>query len=271
MDIEKKKRQELLQWYRDLEFQISQKEDIISPDNVKKQAVEYLNLDGFYPGYFEAKKKILFLGRESRDVDGCNRMDTDIEFLKNTNINGFGYIYWQRIFYIVYGILHEGRIPYMEIPSANEIKDFCVRENRFPFAFINLSKYSNDDNSNWQADSYLINRFLKDAEFEKRNFIREQISILEPDVIISCNLWEIKGIDHDKINLVFPKEDFGDRNEALSTNGVSDVYQFNLNGKSITFIDLYHISASRVGNLRGHRLSQTYYYDPVMKALFQSE
>ena len=260
----------MMAWYKDLKAQIAQKEDIVFVDDGKAyKAVDYLNLDGFYPGYFSAKPRVLFIGRESREASGCNRMDTDIEFLKKHNINRFGFTFWQRVFYIVYGIQQEGKVPFMEIPSANEIKGSCVKDGSFPFAFINISKYSNDSRS-WKADSVLINRFLEDAELDKRNYLREQISILEPDVIISCNLWGEYKIDLEKINLVFPPDDFSKRIPELSTEGISDVYDFNLEGKSIRFIDLHHFSAIRAGNMMGYELDKAYYYDPVMKAVFQN-
>ena len=267
VDSEVVKMHELMQWYEDLKVQVSGKEDIVFPDEGKAyRTVDYLNLDGFYPGYFASKPRVLFMGRESREASGCNRMDTDRAFLRDNNINGFGFAFWQRVFYIVYGILHDGKVSFMEIPSADEIKESCVKDNCFPFAFINLSKYSNDSRR-WQADSALINRFLEDAELEKRNFLREQISILDPDVIVSGNLWGNNGIDRDKLELVFPEKDFK-KIEELSEEGVSDVYDFSFEGKTIRFIDLYHFSAIKVGKTMGYELDKTYFYDPVMKAVF---
>ena len=267
VDIEQTKRKEILAWYEDLKAQISHKEDIVFVDDGKAyKAVEYLNLDGFYPGYYSANPKVLFIGRESREASGCNRMDADIDYLKKNNINRLGFAFWQRVFYIVYGIQHGGKIPFMEIPYANEIKESCVKANNYPFAFINLSKYSNDSR-NWQADYVLMNRFLEDAELGRRNYLREQISILDPDIIISCNLWGDARIDLDKLDLIFPPDDFSKRIPELSTEGISDVYDFSFEGKHIRFIDLYHFSAVRVGKIMGYELDKTYYYDPVMKAI----
>ena len=122
-----------------------------------------------------------------------------------------------------------------------------------------------------QLFSILLNRFLEDAELYKRNFLREQIAILDPDVIISCNLWGDTRISLDKLNLVFPPEDFSTRNKDLSTEGISDVYDFNFDGKRIKFIDLHHFSAIRVGKTMGYELDRINYYDPVMKAVFDNQ
>ena len=271
VDIEQQKRKELLAWYEDLKAQISQKEDIVFVDDGKAyKAVDYLNLDGFYPGYYSAKPRVLFIGRESREASGCNRMETDIEFIRNNNINKVGFAFWQRVFYVVYGIRHDGKIPFTDVPYANEIKESCVNANSFPFAFINLSKYSNDS-KNWQADYVLMNRFLEDAELGRRNYLREQISILDPDIIISCNLWGDDRINHDLLDLIFPPADFSRKIPELSTDGVSNVYDFRFEGKNIRFIDLYHFSAVRVGETMGYELDKTYYYDPVMKAVFGNQ
>ena len=268
VDIEQQKRKELLEWYEDLKAQVSKKEDIVFEDDGKPyKTTEYLNLDGFYPGYYSVKPRVLFIGRESREASGCNRMETDIEFLKSRNINQVGYTFWHRVFYISYGIQNDGKVPFDKVPYANDIKNMCVWNNFFPFSFINLSKYSNDSKS-WQADAIFMNRFLEDAELEKRNFLREQIAILDPEVIISCNLWGDTRISPDKLNLVFPPEDFCTRNADLSTEGISDVYDFNFEGKRIKFIDLHHFSAIRVGKTMGYELDRIYYYDPVMKAVF---
>ncbi len=271
VDIERLKRKELSAWFEDFKAQIAQKEDIVFVDDGKAyKAVDYLNLDGFYPGYFSAKRRVLFIGRESREVSGCNRMETDIEFLRNNNINKVGFAFWQRVFYVVYGIQHEGKVPFRVIPYANEIKEACVKANSFPFAFINLSKYSNDSKS-WKADYVLMNRFLEDAELGRRNYLREQISILDPDIIISCNLWGDARIDLDKLDLIFPPDDFSKRIPKLSTEGISDVYNFSFEGKNIRFIDLHHFSAIRVGKLMGYELDKLYFYDPVMKAVFGNQ
>lgn len=67
-----------------------------------------------------------------------------------------------------------------------------VQNNHYGFAIMNISKYSNYADNGATADFHLINQFLKDSDLRKRNFIREEITLLEPDIIIAANLWESK-------------------------------------------------------------------------------
>ena len=267
-DIESEKKQQLLNWYKDLKTLVSTKKRILLPDDgVEYKTNDLLNLDGFYPGYFKSSPKVLFIDKESRDVAGQDRMETDLEYLKSNDINGMWYPKWQKIFYIIYGIEKKGTMAFKDIPVADEIKNECFKENRFPFAFINISKYSNDS-IRLKSDAILINRFLEDTELDKRNFLMEQISILDPDVVITYNFWDDSSIEPDKRALILPKKNFSKRIKELSTDGISDVYDFMPEGKSIRFIVLKRLTTLRFGDDMGCELDQKYFYDPVMKALF---
>lgn len=271
-DIENRKMQEMLALFADLKKQVATKEGIIFKDDGKTYSPEeYLNIDGFYPGYFEAPLKVLFVGRESRWVTGCNRMVTDPNDMRNGGINANAMPYWRRIFYIMYGIRQEGKIPFDEIPYAEDIMKNFLEENNLGFAIINVSKYSNDTTS-YNTDRELVTRFFEDAELDKRNYLREQLAILDPDVIITGNIWE-SGIPHKYIEYLFPEKDFSSRLEEKSTPKFSDVYNFYFRERTIPFIDLYHFSAFRATsltgeNLVGDKLDKEAFYDPVMKALF---
>ena len=108
-------------------------------------------------------------------------------------------------------------------------------------------------------DTDLVDRFLKDSELEKTNFFQEQLKILDPDIIITANLWD-GTIAENYINLCFPGE--FSKNKTLTHNkeGVAAYGKYNLNGKEIDYIDLFHFSANK---------SDEYcYYNPVMKILF---
>ena len=267
-DIESAKKQQLLNWYKDLKTLVSTKKRILLPDDgVEYKTRDLLNLDGFYPGYFKSSPKVLFIDKESRDVAGQDRMETDLEYLKSNNINGMWYPKWQKIFYIIYGIGKKGTMPFNDIPVADEIKNKCFKDNSFPFAFINIIKYSNDS-IRLKSDAILINRFLEDAELDRRNFIMEQISILDPDMIITYNFWDDSGIESDKRALILPKNCFSKRIKELSSDGISDVYDFKFDGKSIRFIVLKRLTTLRFGDDMGCELDQKYFYDQVMKALF---
>ena len=272
-DIENRKMQEMLALFEDLKKQVATKEGIIFKDDGELDSPEkYLNIDGFYPGYFKAPLKVLFVGRESRWVRACNRMETDPKDMREGGINANTMLYWRRIFYIMYGIRHEGKIPFDEIPYAEDIMKSFLEENNLGFAVINVSKYSNDTTS-FNTDRELVTRFFEDAELNKRNYLREQLAILDPDVIISGNIGE-SCIPKKYIEYLFPDKDFSFRLEEKSTPKFSSVYNFSFKERTIPFIDLYHFSAFHVTSLTGEylggdKLDKVAFYDPVMKALFK--
>lgn len=250
-------RKQLQTLFSDWKLQVSKKPPIIFKDDGKEYlTTDYFNCDGFYPGYFSHKQKILFIGRESRDASGCDRVESDIKFLQTFSANSSAY--WRRILYIVEGIRQEGKVKFEELPYADEILDRMFNENDFGYAFMNISKYSNDSVTGGTADFDLINRFLSDSELDKRNFLKKELLLLDPDVIITSNIWGGK-IDDSLLSKVFPKKDLI-YNANKSTENVAAVHDFNLDGKHISLIDLYHFSSP--GS------DKKAYYDPVMKGLF---
>lgn len=255
--LEIQKREQLKSLLSDWKAYVSTKPSIIFRDDGKEyKTTDYFNCDGFYPGYYMQKKKVLFIARESREASACDRVVTDIDFLKGFDPNGSAY--WRRLFYIVEGIKNEGTLRFNELPYANEILDRMFEENNFGYAFMNISKYSNDSVTGGSADFDLINRFLLDCDLDKRNFIREEIKLLDPDVIITANLWG-GHINGELLGKVFPKNDLV-YESSKSTGDVAAVHDFNLDGKHIPLIDLYHFSAPG-SDEKG-------YYAPVMKGVF---
>lgn len=255
-EIEIVKRKELNNLMKDWKNVINTKGKIIFPDdNRRYAAIDYFNTDGFYPGYFSEKQKVLFIGRESRYSAGGDRILADLEwFKKNGNPNSS--TYWRRILYLIYGIKNKGKYNYSDIPYANEILNKMNVENNYGFAIMNISKYSNDANDGGNANYKLINQFLSDSELSKRNFIKEEIELLEPDIIITANLWN--GLINDEdLQRVFPNEDFTDISEI---NGVANLYDFKLGLRKVKILDLYHFSS--IGS------DETMFYTPTMKLLY---
>ena len=154
------------------------------------------------------------------------------------------------------GIKTKGALPFNELPKANDILTEMKKTNNYGFAIMNISKYSNDSEYGASADFKLINQFLKDSELDKRNFIREEIELLEPDIIITANLWD-GDIEKTELEKVFPTSDFS--NER-TLKDVANYWEYKLKNKTIHFIDLYHFS--KPGN------DQKLFYELVMKLLF---
>ena len=72
---------------------------------------------------------------------------------------------------------------------------------------MQLSKYSNDSDEGSIRNVEMMNRFLEDSELGKRNFFMEELSLLDPDIIITANLWEC-GVNEKYLEQCFPSEKF---------------------------------------------------------------
>ena len=129
---------------------------------------------------------------------------------------------------------------------------------------MNISKYINPDeeisgNSNYK----LINQFLLDSELEKRNFIREEIELLEPDIIITAYFSNGK-INKDSLNQIFTRSDSSSHN-----NGTACLENYTFNNKPIKRVETYHFSARRDKPKGGRKLYDDLdFYNPVMNLLF---
>lgn len=266
-DIEK--REDLRNLYDAWKKVIAPKASILSPvDNKRKKPLTFFNEDGFYPGYFSTKTKprILFIGRESRLQSNKNGIPIDtIE--RDAPESWLDYVFYKRILYLVHGIKEKGKYKFENIRLEQVLKKMKTN-NKYGFAFMNISKYSNDD-SNYPANYKLINRFLEDSELDKRNFIREEIELLDPSIIITANLWNGK-IKKKYLNMIFPPENF---RETDNKDEAACMWEFNLNNHKVKLVETYHFSAINKKNEKtGKREcidNQNDFYDPVMKLLFK--
>lgn len=251
------KRKQLKELFNQWIKQISTCDDIQFPDDGKKYpTTEYFVKDGFYPGYFSGKyPKVLFIGRETRGTASFHkskdRILCDLEYTFKNSPNKIPFV--RRIFYIYYGILTKGKYQFCDIPYPVEM----VKNEQYGFAFMNISKYSNDSERSVAANYNLINQFFTDSDLTKRNFIREEIELLDPDIIITANLWDTK-IKQEYLELVFPTKDFV---EVKSYKNEAILYDFQFNQKKIKFIDAYHFSA--IGS------DGENFYEPIINLLFK--
>ena len=261
-DYEKKKNDELEDIMKDWILQVSTKnKGTLNNGNETKLSPEScFAKDGFFPGYFSQKRKILFIGREPRKISGKDFRDTTKEhfdeYFNNNNP------WWRRILYIVYGIKTEGKCAFENVrrKKPSGILKEMDEKNDFGFACINISKYSNDHPTNSNTNKSLVNQFLKDSELEVTNFFQKEINLLEPDIIITANLWD-GTINEYYMNLCLPKDNFS-KGKSITHNKecVATYYKYNQNGRKVDCIDLFHFSA--------RKRDKFCYYDPVMKFLF---
>lgn len=250
-------RNKIISLMNDWKKEISQKEKIVFFDDNKEYPPEdYFYFDGFFPNYYNQDTKVLFIAREARWTSGGDFIENSLKYFKSdAKINDV--LFWRRIFYMLYGIRTKGKEEYKDIPYPYDYVRELDENNMYGFALMNMSKYSNDrEDGGKRADTVLMNQFLKDSDLKKRNFFKEELEILDPDVIITANLWDGKikkeylDICFEGINLIKTIE-----GAAFSTMVI--------NKKSIKIIDLYHFSQPGLSD-------QEYYYDPVIKLLFNS-
>ena len=147
--------------------------------------------------------------------------------------------------YIAYGLIKNEK-SYGDIPWANTIADTFGTDEGISFAFINISKFSNES-KNWQSDYDLIFKFLNGSSSDENMFAKE-IDIINPDIIIGMNLDEL----YYKIGKLSDSKHFGNNKQVC-------LQKITTSKKSYTLIDCYHFSAPYKGWERD-------YFNPVFEA-----
>ena len=203
---------------------------------------DLFNMDGFYPFYTSQKCRILFVGREACCMSGKNYIKTVCPCIRGDSFSGWTvnqYPFHRRQFYIAYGIMKwcqgMGFPSWEEVPRASDMakRIFAKKEeanegvgglNSISWAFINLSKISNDT-ADYKTDSNRYFPFVSNEE--NRGKIREQIEILKPQIIIGANVPELIEI------LSYGKAD----------QSVPECYYYEGNEKLPPFLNCYHFAA----------------------------
>ncbi len=219
------------------------------------QEADEMVFDGFYPYYFSEhmKKRILFIGWETLEVAGTNYIE-DLYKAYRSEEKRIGSrhletnLFHSRMFYVAYGILH-GMPEWLKINDANKLSVTFGTPKGWSFAFMNISKLSNESGKS-KADINLINTAVR-LSTESRNFIEEEIAILEPHIIIAMNL-------KDKLNSLGKRLDWA--------HVANDVYSgwLESHGHRSLLIDSFHFSAWRKEDISD-------YYEPICNAIRRSE
>jgi hypothetical protein len=227
-----------------------------------KEFAEFFIIDGFFPNYYKQTHKVLFVGREARWITsgGDNIVDgdyigTSLDWFKTGIQNNS--TFWRHILQMVQLFKSEGKIEFEKLMSANDCAREMAEKHDYGFAVINISKYSNDTDDGGKADWYTINQFLEDSQLEKRNFFYEELEILDPDIIITGNLW------NGKINEKYLDLCFGKRTELETYPPESPearLYEIDLGGKKVKLIDVYHFSSTKP--------NKESFFTPIKKLLF---
>lgn len=217
---------------------------------VKNYTADDMIFDGFYPYYFSQKRKILFIGRESYWADRSNYISYMFDaykkkYIGDKHINK--YPFHRRMMYVAYG-LNNSFVEFQKIPCADEIAEQFGTSTGVSFAFMNISKFSNES-ENTNSDLELIDSSFIASSNKDDNFILKEIDILEPDIVITMNLGTIEKMSAlGKLSELFQSE---------------QVYAFKFNTKSkdkILLLDTFHFSA-------WYKSEEKDYYLPVVEAV----
>ncbi len=192
--------------------------------------------DGFYPYYFSKKPRILFVAKESTGMLGLAYTDTLFDCYRNEkrigekNINQ--YRFHARMMYMAYGILNKESTfeEFQATPFASKIGDTFGTKDGVSFAFMNISKSSNENGT------YANEKLIETSYTHGKKFIKREIELLEPDIIISANVT-------DKITNIF-----GEPSVLKRIGGNSKVCDvcaqtIKVNAKDTLLLDCWHFSS----------------------------
>ena len=217
--------------YPDIEKELKKQVDSLMSE-WKKSTSENFTTDGFYPYYTAQKYRILFVGRESRCLTGYDYITKLYEGYKQNRI-GNDHInrdmFHRRLLKIAYGLLND--FPeWKNVPSAQNITASFATPNGISFAFMNISKISNE-NQEYQSNWGNINKSINDAICGAKNYIKSEIELLAPDIIICSGVDAIHHI-------------IGDA-ELLSEQSLIKVYSLWIAQKQVLLFNTYHFTARR--------------------------
>ncbi len=203
--------------------------------------------DGFYPFYTQQPVKILFVGRETLGMAGLNYIDVLFDAYKSKIVGEKsidGYKFHRLLFYIAYGIIHR-ETDWKKIPYASELADNFGTPSGISFAFMNLSKFSNESTS-WEADNLLIDSFLEKSQKAKENLFNKEIELLSPDLIFTVNL-------EGRINFL------GEITERQNGNDV-DFMRLKAGTRQIPLLNTWHFASPNKSDYQ-------HYYKPIVETL----
>lgn len=223
-----------------LEKESSYSEKILDEYKLNKQIQfenpDYITTpDGSYPNYYNQKYKVMFIGREDRGLAGDDYNDTLLYAYKNKSIevkngtktpNELGV--HRKCLKYSYGLQND--FEFSDIPNANILCDKLGTD--FSFAYVNESKASNLSENSQHLGVEQYNTFL--SRNLDHNYLKKQISILSPSIIICQNI-NLKSISN-----------LGEIMDTKELNG-SIAYKIKIDNNLYTVINnSCHFSASKI-------------------------
>lgn len=212
--------------------------------------------DGPFPQYEKQGTKILFIarelyGRQSKDDGLCiNYWD------ERAGTDNLG-VFQSRLLYLAYGIINRQctKEDWINMQEAKELNKKFAPEgpegetlgDQFSYAFMNASKILNTQGTQI-GDTFW--KFINDNENLK--FIIEEISLLDPNIIVSANLGDLGLMG--KL-MTFSNSIKQKQSDNLLNNENRFIYCFD---DKIPWIDTWHFSAHK-DHFKG-------FYEPVCEA-----
>jgi len=212
-------------------------------DSPYREFADEMVFDGFYPNYFSQNLRVLFVGLEARQIAGYNYLDVlYAAYSKGRYIGGIhldkARFHW-RLLRIAYG-LQNGMPQWEQIPNASDIGETFGAKDGTSFAFMNLSKLSNEEDSH-SADWTSINAFHSLSE-RGASFYQREIALLRPQIVITMNI-------QSHLN------SFGNSTYLDCERGVT-FWELETLGNRALLIDAFHFSAWNKNDIDD-------YYEPI--------
>tara|TARA_R110000764_G_scaffold16262_1_gene45530 strand:- start:5166 stop:5930 length:765 start_codon:yes stop_codon:yes gene_type:complete len=204
--------------------------------------------DGFYPFFSQQKIKVLFIGRESLGLTGDHYLNllhylyTQNQKIGSKSLNQAQF--HARMFQLAYA-LNNPNCSWNDIPSAQDIAKTFATSSGISFAFMNLSKLSNESEE-WVVDWKLVDSFTSAFKDCETNLFNKEIEIINPDIIISMNL-ERRLASLGELGVI----NYGNK---------ASYFRLTCGNRKILLMDLFHFSAI-------NKSSEEDFYMPVLQGI----
>jgi hypothetical protein len=253
---EKEKFQSIYRIMKKWKSEVAKSKTKFRSDGLKYTGDKWFSSDGFFPYYFSQKYKVLFVGREDRN--DWNIVKEWMKILQKGELNNQNF--FVPLLKILYGIENNFSIEYKKVPDINKIGKKIATNKGYSFAILELSKYGNEnDDSGKNYDKILMKKFLDDSHLNKNEFFKDELSILDPDIIITMNIWAVSGMKKYIDKYIF------ENSTVLHSLKYAQLRAAKINDKHIPIIDTYHFSAR--GKNNENTQVKKYFYNPVMKMI----
>jgi len=226
------KREEIIDLMEEWEKTVSDAQNTVSK---AKRKMKFMR-DGFFPGYFnDGNIRVLFVGWEPYDVEPYDYVLSTIKHFNDyKGVNGV--LFWKRIIGM-YNIIQKYHKYHGNLEYKNEDKIVQdMKSNGYGFAVIDISKYLNETGKS-KCDGDRLNNFFADSKLGEKKFLKKELAILEPQYIITANIWE-SGIDVKLLGECFGTTGYSgcDVTNSASLNTIV------INDKETWLIDCFHFS-----------------------------